>query len=239
LRGFRGTFLSPKSPESLFRRLRPRGCEPTPPALRLHEVHKRLGGRPVLRGASLDLAPGATLALLGPNGAGKSTLLRIAAAASRPDQGTVEVHGIDARRDPDGARRHASLLLQQAPVYAELTPHEHLSWWGKVRGLRLPADRIEAATLECGLARHAHQPAGSLSRGQQQRLALAMALLPDAPLLLLDEPFTALDEAGRHWLESRLAARRGTGATLLALHDATQAARLAGGIVHLDGGVLA
>jgi ABC-type multidrug transport system ATPase subunit len=147
--------------------------------------------------------------------------------------------GTDARRDPDGARRHASLLLQQAPVYAELTPHEHLAWWGRVRGLHLPADRVEAATLECGLARHAHQPAGSLSRGQQQRLALAMALLPDVPLLLLDEPFTALDEDGRAWLEGRLAARRGTGATLLALHDSTQAARLADATLRLDAGVLA
>ncbi|MCA1811872.1 MAG: ATP-binding cassette domain-containing protein [Halobacteriales archaeon] len=202
-------------------------------------VHKRLGGRPVLRGVGLDLPPGRTVALLGPNGAGKSTLLRIAAAASRPDQGIVEVNGTDARRDPDGARRHASLLLQQAPVYAELTPHEHLAWWGRVRGLRLPADRVEAATVECGLARHAHQPAGSLSRGQQQRLALAMALLPEAPLLLLDEPFTALDEDGRAWLEGRLAARRGTGATLLALHDAAQAARLADATLRLDAGVLA
>ncbi|MFO1535057.1 MAG: ATP-binding cassette domain-containing protein [Thermoplasmatota archaeon] len=202
-------------------------------------VHKRLGGRPVLRGVGLDLPPGRTVALLGPNGAGKSTLLRIAAAASRPDQGIVEVNGTDARRDPDGARRHASLLLQQAPVYAELTPHEHLAWWSRVRDLHLPADRVEAATVECGLARHAHQPAGSLSRGQQQRLALAMALLPEAPLLLLDEPFTALDEDGRAWLEGRLAARRGTGATLLALHDAAQAARLADATLRLDAGVLA
>jgi ABC-2 type transport system ATP-binding protein len=185
---------------------------------------------------TLDLPAGRTVALLGPNGAGKSTLLRIAAAASRPDRGTVELGGIDARKDPDGARRHASLLLQQAPVYAELTPHEHLAWWSKVRGVR--AD-VEALTLECGLARHAHQPAATLSRGQQQRLALAMALLPDAPLLLLDEPFTALDEEGRSWLEGRLATRKGTGATLLALHDAQQAARLADAAVRLHAGVLA
>ncbi|MEA3203669.1 MAG: type transport system ATP-binding protein, partial [Thermoplasmata archaeon] len=101
---------SPKSPQSLFRR-----GEATPAALRLHDVHKRLGGRAVLRGVDLEVAAGKAVALLGPNGAGKSTLLRIAAAASRPDQGTVEVGGVDARKDPDGARRHASLLLQQAP----------------------------------------------------------------------------------------------------------------------------
>ncbi|HUR64128.1 MAG TPA: heme ABC exporter ATP-binding protein CcmA [Candidatus Thermoplasmatota archaeon] len=204
---------------------------PTPAALRLHDVHKRLGGRPILRGVSLEIPAGRTVALLGPNGAGKSTLLRIAAATSRPDQGSVEVDGVDARKDPDAARRHASLLLQQAPLYAELTPHEHLAWWAKVRGVQ--AD-VEAATLECGLARHAHRPAATLSRGQQQRLALAMALLPDAPLLVLDEPFTALDDEARAWLDARLAAR--AGATLMALHEAP---RRADATVRLDGGLLA
>jgi len=211
------------------------------PVLRLAGIRKRLGGHAILKGIDLEIQAGQALALLGPNGSGKSTLLRIAAAASRPDQGQVHVQGVDARRDPDAARQHASLLLQQAPVYAELTPHEHLAWWSKVRGRPLSPQAIEQATLECGLAHHAHQAAATLSRGQQQRLALAMALLPDAPLLLLDEPFTALDADGEAWLQDRLAQRRSgqLGATVLALHDEAQASRLADRVLRLSGGKLA
>ncbi|HUR60975.1 MAG TPA: heme ABC exporter ATP-binding protein CcmA [Candidatus Thermoplasmatota archaeon] len=203
----------------------------------MEDIHKRLGGRVVLEGCSLAVAAGETVAILGPNGSGKSTLLRVAAATSRPDRGQVLLGGIDVRKDPDKARRKASLLLQQAPVYAELTPHEHLRWWSKVWGLRLPPAAIEQATLACGLGHHAHQPAATLSRGQQQRLALAMAILPDAPLLVLDEPYAALDAEGTAWLDAGLAAR--TGATLLALHDPGQAHRLADRSCHLAGGRLA
>jgi ABC-2 type transport system ATP-binding protein len=207
------------------------------PTLRLHDVHKRLGGRAILRGATLEMAAGDRVALLGANGSGKSTLLRIAGAASRPDSGDVQLLGVDARKDPDRARRHASCLLQDAPVYAELTPHEHLAWWGNVWDLGLAKASVESATIDCGLGLQAHRPAGTLSRGQQQRLAIAMALLPTTPLLLLDEPFTALDTDGIRWLEGRLQER--AGAVLMALHDTQTATRLARRVVRLDGGRIA
>jgi heme ABC exporter ATP-binding subunit CcmA len=206
--------------------------------LRLTHIQKRLGGRPVLRDVGLEIGAGETVALLGPNGSGKSTLLRIAGTLSRPDTGDLQVAGKDARRDPEAARRHLSTLTQEAPVYAELSPHEHLEWWSRLHGLHLVPDAIESAIVECGLEHHAHKPAGSLSRGQRQRLALALALLPERPLLLLDEPFTALDAAGRAWLDDRLMARRGKAATLVALHDEGLAEGLADRTVRLDHGVL-
>lgn len=198
------------------------------PALRLQSVAKRLGGRPVLRHIDLDVAPAECVAVLGPNGSGKSTLLRVAAGQSRPDAGAVRRPG------------KASYLAQDAPLYAELTPAEHVRWWARL--WRLPADpeAAHARLAEAGLLRLAHRPAGTLSKGERQRLALALAFLPPpaaAPLLVLDEPFAALDDVAHQWLESRLAARRAEGgAALLALHGEEAARRVAGRVVHLAQG---
>jgi len=205
-------------------------------ALRLQGVTKSFGGHAVLRGLELEVRPGQCVALLGPNGAGKSTLLRIAATLARPREGQVHVAGIDARREPESARAQLSILTQEAPVYPELTPHGHVRWWARVQ--RLPAPDADARLQEAGLAHAAHQPARNLSRGMRQRLALTLALLPDRPLLLLDEPFAALDEAGRAWLSSNLTARRGRTAVVMALHDAAQAQALANSVLRLNAGRL-
>lgn len=186
--------------------------------LRLEEVAKRLGGRHVLRGVTLQLAAGETVAVLGPNGSGKSTLLRIAAGQSRPDKGKAEGPGPAA----------TSFLSQEAPVYAELTPAEHVAWWARLWRRPHDAASVHALLGEAGLLALAHRPAGTLSRGERQRLALTLAFLPDAPLLVLDEPFTGLDTVAHAWLESRLAARRAKGhATLLSLHGEDAARRVA------------
>lgn len=192
------------------------------PVLTLTGVSKRLGGRPVLRAVGLEVGAGETVALLGPNGSGKSTLLRIAAGQSRPDAGAAT------RAGP------ASFLSQEAPLYAELTPAEHVRWWGRLWRKPHDAASVEALLVEAGLLRLAHRPAGTLSRGERQRVALALAFLADAPLLVLDEPFTALDAVAQAWLESRLAARKAAGgATLLSLHGEDAARRVADRVVHL------
>ncbi|MEA3190078.1 MAG: hypothetical protein QOD77_660 [Thermoplasmata archaeon] len=201
--------------------------------LRLAGVRKSFDGAEVLRGVDLQLGPGERVALLGPNGAGKSTLLRIAATLSRPAAGTVHVGGVDAAKDPEAARRRLSLLTQDAPLYPELTPAEHLHWWARVQGV--PGD--DGLLKEAGLAAHLQTPVRDLSRGTRQRLALAMALLPERPLLLLDEPFASLDAQGTAWLEGRFARHRG--AILVALHDEAQAARVAHRAVRLQEGRLA
>ena len=210
--------------------------EPAAAALRLRGVTKRYGARWVLRGLDLDVAAGEAVAVLGPNGSGKSTLLRTAAGLARPDAGAVEVAGHDVRKDPLAARRACSFLSQDAPLYDELTPAEHVAWWARLHGR--PAD--EATTnrtlVEAGLARLAHHPARTLSRGERQRLALTLALLPDPRVLVLDEPFTALDAVAQAWLESLLVARRGRGATLLSLHDEAAAVRVAQRTIRLGAG---
>ena len=208
-----------------------------PAALRLSGIRKSYGRHAVLRGLDLDVADGETVAVLGANGSGKSTLLRIAATLSRADDGRVEVAGQDAHEDADAARMGLSVLTQDAPVFPELTPHEHLLWWSRMQNVRLDTNALEARTIDAGLGTVAHHRAGTLSRGQRQRLALALALLPERPLLILDEPFAALDADGTAWLSSRLQAR--SGATIMALHDEAEAKRLADRVLHLRHGVLA
>jgi ABC-2 type transport system ATP-binding protein len=208
------------------------------PALRLTGVAKRYGPRAVLREVALDVAPGETVAVLGPNGAGKSTLLRIAAGLARPDAGTVEVAGHDARKAPLAVRRACAFLHQDAPLYDELTPAEHVAWWSRLHRLPAADADVDRRLQEAGLARLAHHAAGTLSRGERQRLAVALALLPDPPVAVLDEPFAALDAVAHAWLESLLAARRGRGATLLSLHDEAAARRVADRAVRLSNGKL-
>jgi heme ABC exporter ATP-binding subunit CcmA len=202
-------------------------------ALRLRGVTKRYGARAVLRGLDLDVAGGETVVVLGPNGAGKSTLLRIAAGLARPDAGTVELAGHDARKDPLAVRKACSFLSQDAPLYDELTPAEHVAWWARLHGRDASEAAANRALLESGLARLAHHPVRTLSRGERQRLALALVLLPEPAVLVLDEPFTALDAVAHAWLESILVARQGTGATLLSLHDEAAAQRVAGRTLRL------
>ncbi|MFO1532482.1 MAG: ABC transporter ATP-binding protein [Thermoplasmatota archaeon] len=193
--------------------------------LRMRGIAKSYGGRPVLRGIDLDVGATETVAVLGANGAGKSTLLRVAATLARPSDGMLEVAGVDARAEPEQARHGLSILTQEAPLYPELSPREHLAWWARAQAM--PDADPDARLIPAGLAAVAHRPARTLSRGQRQRLALAMALLPDRPVLLLDEPFAALDDAGAAWLAAELRARRGRQAVLMALHDPAQAAAVA------------
>ncbi len=203
-----------------------------PPALRLQGIRHHYGPRAILLDVDLLLGAGEAVALLGSNGAGKSTLLRIAATVLRPGAGTVEVAGLDAAAQPAAARARLGFLPQEAPAYPELTPVEHVRWWSQLHGRH-----GDAATLlaEAGLSAVANRPAGTLSRGQRQRLGLTLATLADPPLLLLDEPSASLDAEGRAGLGRLLAARHGRRATLLVLQDEAEARRLADRLVRLRG----
>jgi ABC-type multidrug transport system ATPase subunit len=188
--------------------------------LRFAGVSKSFGRARVLADVALAVMPGDRIHLRGVNGAGKTTLLRLAAGVSRPTAGHVRTAGGDVHRDAR-ARRHVSFVPADAPLYGELTPAEHLRWWRGMRGLPRDADDL-ARLAQAGLARQAHVVSRGLSRGQRQRVALVMGLLPDADVLLLDEPATALDDAGRAWLAAALAAQRG--AVVMASHGDTPSA---------------
>jgi len=164
-----------------------------PPLVEARGLARRYGAVRALAGVDLTLRRGEVLLVLGPNGAGKSTLLRSLAGLLRPTAGTVAIDGrLLTREDPD-ARRPIGLLSHQSLLYDELTLMENLVLAGTLYDLPDPPALARAALAAQGLAQRADDRPRSLSRGMQQRAAIARALLHDPALLLLDEPFTGLD----------------------------------------------
>ena len=207
---------------------------PEAPAIAVHGVRVAFGPTVVLRGAELRVPWGGRLALLGPNGAGKSTLLRAIATLSRPTAGFVQIAGRDAFAEPSVVRRLIGVVAHQTYLYDELTALENLRFYADLYDLPDAARHAEAILDRVGLTARRNVRAGSLSRGQQQRLTLARALLHDPPILLLDEPDTGLDLAAFGLLESLLLGEERT--VVMTTHNLRQAARLCDRYAILSGG---
>ena len=179
------------------------------PLLVARGIRRSFGRVRVLHGLDLTLAPGEALAVAGPNGAGKSTLLRILAGLMRPTAGEVRVLGRPLAGDGAEARRAIGLLSHQSLLYDDLTLLENLTFAARLYGLPAPAATARAALDAAGLGARLDDSPRRLSRGLLQRAAIARALLHGPRVLLLDEPFTALDAASaerlRHLLHARLA----------------------------------
>jgi heme exporter protein A len=207
------------------------------------DVRKTFEFKPVLRGVSLTVAAGATVALLGPNGAGKTTLLRILATLARPSAGTVVIDGLDLRRDAQAIRGRIGYLGHQPLLYEELTAEENMDFFARMHGVQNRQARVSALIERVGLRLKAKEHVRDLSRGQTQRLALARALLHEPTLLLLDEPDSGLDEQGIALLEEILRERSALGQTaIFTTHDlawglgvADHALALVAGRVTYDG----
>jgi heme ABC exporter ATP-binding subunit CcmA len=201
------------------------------------DVRKTFEFKPVLRGVSLMIPAGATVALLGPNGAGKTTLLRILATLARPSAGEVTIDGLDLRRDAQDIRRRIGYLGHQPMLYEELTAEENLDFFARMYGVQNRQARVSALLERVGLRSKAKDHVRDLSRGQTQRLALARALLHEPSLLLLDEPDSGLDEQGVALLEEILRERADAGHTaIFTTHDLALGLRIADRAVALVAG---
>ncbi|MBK7878458.1 MAG: ABC transporter ATP-binding protein [Planctomycetes bacterium] len=161
----------------------------------LRGVTHRFGERTALAGLDLDIRRGEVLGLLGPNGAGKTTTLRILCGLLAPTEGSIVIDGLDVRAQPVEARRRFAFVPDGAPLYANLSPRQHMALVGRLHGV--PEERIASEgrrlldALELGA--RTDDPVGTFSRGMRQKTALACALLPRPPLLILDEPLNGLD----------------------------------------------
>lgn len=191
-----------------------------------------------LRGIDLSVAAGEAVALLGPNGSGKSTLLRILVTAARPTFGEVRVCGVPSD-DAERVRRHVGLLSDRPPLYNELTALENLKFAAAMYGLRTSEEDLRGALAEVGLARAASARVGTFSQGMAQRLSLARAALQDPDLVLLDEPYNALDAEGLRLVDQLLARVRAAGKTaILATHHIAKGLAQCGRVIALRGGRL-
>jgi heme ABC exporter ATP-binding subunit CcmA len=189
-------------------------------AIRGQGLVQRFGHRVVLGPLDLELTAGERVAVLGDNGAGKTTLLRMLATLARPAQGTLELWGLDAARRRDRLRARIGYLGHQGGLTPMLTALENLEFFATLHGLE--REKAAEALELVGLERSARARAGELSRGMQQRLALARAVIHEPELLILDEPDASLDASGRQVL-GRLVEDR---TVVVATHDWALARRL-------------
>jgi heme ABC exporter ATP-binding subunit CcmA len=184
------------------------------------DVTRIFGRRRALNRVSFECRAGEIVALLGPNGAGKSTLLSITATLLEPTSGTVRYGESSARTAGAQLRARIGLLGHDLYVYPELSAAENLRFFGRIYRIPDVARRVEAALERADLSERRDDPVAGFSRGMRQRLALERALLHDPRLVLLDEPFTGLDDAATAALRRRLEGLRGAGAiVLVTTHD--------------------
>jgi heme exporter protein A len=178
-------------------------------------VSRYFGRRRALNDVSFTIEAGRVVALLGANGSGKSTLLSIAATLLDASAGEVRYGTVTARDAGPALRGRIGVLGHDLYIYPELTAAENLRFFADLYGLDSPADRVREALASAALTDRADDQAGSFSRGMRQRLALERALLHQPRLLLLDEPFTGLDDVSSISLRLRLARERERGAMVL------------------------
>jgi heme ABC exporter ATP-binding subunit CcmA len=186
--------------------------------LAFSDVSRHFGRRRVLNRVSCQLRAGEIVALLGPNGAGKSTLLSIAATLLDPSSGQV-LYGDGGVASGAELRGRIGVLGHDLSIYPELSAAENLTFFARAYAVTDVSRAVAAALARAGLEGR-DDPVGQFSRGMRQRLALERALLHKPRLVLLDEPFTGLDDAATAALRTRLADLRGDGCiVLLATHD--------------------
>jgi iron(III) transport system ATP-binding protein len=214
-----------------------------PASVTIDRITATFGGTTALDDVSLDVRTGEILCLLGPSGSGKSTLLRIVAGISRPDRGRIVIDGVEVEGSGGSIgpeRRRVGMVFQDYALFPHLTVAANVAFGLRGRS-RAEADRTVGALLgRVGLSQHADRYPHTLSGGERQRVALARALAPAPRVLLLDEPFSSLDDRLRDRVRREtLGLLRQTGTTaMIVTHDPAEAASVGDRIALLQRGRL-
>ncbi|SFC57036.1 ABC transporter ATP-binding protein [Tropicimonas isoalkanivorans] len=212
----------------------------TPPRLKVDAITRRFDGRDVVTGVSLSVAPGQVTCLLGPSGCGKSTTLRIVAGVDRQDSGRIIVDGdcvSDDERHLPPERRGIGLMFQDFALFPHLSVGENVAFaldGGLRRNRERVGDLLERVDLGSFIDAYPHQ----LSGGEQQRVALVRALAPKPAIMLMDEPFSGLDNRLRDDIRDRTLAvlKEENTAVLLVTHEPDEAMRMADEIALMRAG---
>jgi heme exporter protein A len=200
---------------------------------------KYYGRFSALRNLNLTIADGEFVALFGRNGAGKTTFLKIAAGLSRASSGTLKIQ-LAGANEPRLLRGAIGYLSHNTSLYGDLTAIENLRFFAHMLNAPSSDEFLMHRIGQVGLSGREQEPVRNFSRGMQQRLAIARAFLHDPSILLLDEPFTGLDQAGSDFFKSYLLKAHSAGKTcVLAIHDAPLGYDLADRLVVINTGVVA
>lgn len=208
-----------------------------PPAINLQGLARRYGRELVLSEIDLTVRSGRVVVLHGPNGAGKTTLLKVLATRLRPSRGQGSVFGFDLVRQAHEVRCRTALLGVFGGSYPALTAFENLNLAARLSGRRIDDEGIENELEAVGLLQARDKLVRSFSSGMKKRLGLARLQLAGAGLWLLDEPYAALDEAGKILVDDLLKRGRADGKTiLLASHELERVEPYADAVLQVEGG---
>lgn len=205
----------------------------------VNKLVKRFGLKIVLRKLDFQVAQGEFVGLIGPNGAGKTTFLRILASLSRPTFGKVQIAGHTLPDQADAVRYKLGVLSHQPLLYGDLTADQNLRFFGRMYGVVNLDARITYVLDTVGLKARRRDLVRTFSRGMQQRLAIGRAILHDPQLLLLDEPYTGLDQDAASILDEILQAVTTAGRTVvMTSHDLARVSEMASRFDVLSRGVI-
>lgn len=157
-------------------------------------ITKKIGSKTILHGIDLHIKQGEFITVFGPNGAGKSTLLKILSLQLKPSSGTLKINGFNTNQEVARVCNQIGVISHQTFLYDNLTAYENLEFYGRMYGLDNLRERICAVIKEVGLEFSVNDQVRTFSRGMQQRLAIARAIIHQPAILFLDEPYTGLDQ---------------------------------------------
>ncbi len=198
--------------------------------IQTEDLSKQFGDFWAVDGLTLDVQPGQVLALLGQNGAGKTTTVRMLTSVLSPSRGWAKIAGYDVRQSPEKVRAAVGVLTEQHGLYLRMSGAEYLDFYGKIYRMdgAVRQKRSQAWMEYFGLAEFARHPIGQYSKGMRQKLALARALLHDPPVLLLDEPTSAMDPELAQLVRKAIASLRSEQrAIIICTHNLVEAEMLA------------
>jgi heme exporter protein A len=198
-----------------------------PPIVEVADLARSFGSRKAVAGVTFSLAPGDCLAVFGPNGAGKTTLLRLLAGLLKPSSGSARIAGIPLPGGPL-ARSRVGLISHHTMLYEALTARENVSFAARLYGVRDPRTLVDDSLRRMSMLERADAPVRLLSRGMQQRVSIARAMVHSPRVVLADEPYSGLDDSGARSLTTLLRELRSSGtAIIIVTHNLAEGLSLA------------